>query len=93
MIKIFAGSGDAIMTPRTSAQHLEVVHRYRRIPQVGRVTILANVGGRDMVKSLTGRGHAVMAVATTLGFNILMIEIRRYPTGRTVAVITLRRGG
>jgi len=56
------------------------------------VTILTNIGGCDVVERLTSGRDTVMAVATTLGFNILMIKVGRYPAGGTMTVITLCRG-
>ena len=93
MIKVFTSSGDAIVTTVTGAQHLEMIDCYYRIPQVGRVTVLADVGRADVIEAFTGRSHAVMAVAATLGSNILVIEIRWYPTVTAVTVITLCGGG
>ena len=78
------------MATRTGTQHLEVVDRYYWIPQVGTVAVFADVGGADVVEAFTRGGHTVMAVATTLGTNILVIEVRRDPTSRTMTIITLR---
>jgi len=75
MIKVFTHGRDAIVATAAGAQHLEVVHRYRRIPKVGAMAVLADVGGADMVKTLTGRGYAIMAVTTALSSNILVIEV------------------
>jgi len=51
------------------------------------VAIFADVGRADVIEVLTGGGHAIMAVAATLGSNILVIEVRRNPAGGTMTVI------
>ena len=75
VIQIFTHGGDAVMAARTSAQDLEVIDRDRRIPQVGRMAILANVGGADMVQALTGRSDAIVAITTGLRGDVLMIKV------------------
>jgi len=92
MIQVLAHGGNAVMTTRTSAQHLEVVHDYHGIPQVSAMTIFTDVSRADVVQALTGRSDTIVAVTTALGSNILMIEIRRYPASGTVAVIALCGG-
>jgi len=77
MIEILAHRGDTVMTARTSAQHLEVIDRDRRIPQVGRVTIFTNIGGADVIQALAGGRHTIVAIATTLGRDVLMIKVGR----------------
>ena len=77
MIQVLAHRSNTVMTARTGTQHLEVIHRDRRIPKVGAMAILTNIGGADMVKTLTGRGYAIMAVTTALSSNILVIEVGR----------------
>ena len=89
MIQILAHRGDAIMTTAASTQYLEVINRYRRIPQVGAVTVFTDIGRADVVQRFASSGHAIVAVATTLGFNILMIEVCGYPTSGTVTVVAL----
>ena len=53
------------------------------------MTVFADIGGADVVEVFTGRGYTIMAVATTLGRNVLMIKIRRYPAGGTMTVVAL----
>ena len=91
MIGILAGRCNAIVTTGAGAQYLEVINRHRRIPDVGTVAVLADVGGADVIKRLPGRSHAIVATAT--GFSGGgMIKSRRQPGIGRVAVITLSRG-
>ena len=41
------------------------------------MTILTDIGGVDVIDRLAGRGHTVMTVATGLGGDVLVIEVRR----------------
>jgi len=50
MIQVLAHGGDAIVTTVTGAQHLEMIDRNYRIPQVGAVAVFADVSGADVVK-------------------------------------------
>ena len=77
VVEVFAHGGDTVMTARTSTQHLEVIDRDRRIPQVGRVTIFTNIGGADVIQALAGGRHTIVAIATTLGRDVLMIKVGR----------------
>ena len=43
------------------------------------MTVCTNVSGCDMAETLTGRSYTIMAVAATLGGNVLVIEARRQP--------------
>ena len=77
VIKILTHGSDAIVATAAATQYLEVIDRDGRIPQVGAVAVFADVSSCDMVKSLTGRGHAIVAVTTALSSNILVIEVGR----------------
>ncbi len=77
VIQVLAHGGDAVMATAAGAQHLEVVHGYHGIPQVGRVTVLADIGSCDMIERLTGGRHTIVAVTTALSSNILVIEVGR----------------
>ncbi len=50
VIQVLAHGGDAIMTTAAGAQHLEVINRYHRIPQIGRVTVFTDVSGCNVVE-------------------------------------------
>jgi len=50
MIGILARGGNAVVTTGAGSQHLEVIDRHRRIPDVGAVTIFADIGGADVVE-------------------------------------------
>ena len=45
-----------------------------------------------MVERFTRSGHAIVTVTTTLRSDVRVIEVRRNPTGGTMAIIALRRG-
>ena len=50
MIKILAHGSDAIVATAAATQYLKVIDRDCRIPQVGRVAILTNVGRADVIE-------------------------------------------
>ena len=50
VIKILTHGRDAIVATATGAQHLEVIDRHRRIPQVGAVAVFADVSSCDVVE-------------------------------------------
>jgi len=76
VINILARGGDAIVTTGTGSQYLEVIYRHGRLPHVGTVAVLADVGRTDMLEALAGCGHTIVARATRLGGRG-MIEVCR----------------
>ena len=50
VIEVFARSRNAIMTTAAATQYLKVVDRYYRVPKVGAMTILTDVGGCDVIE-------------------------------------------
>ena len=76
VIGILTHSRNAVVTARASPDYLEVIDRDRRVPDVGTVTVLADVGRADVIQTLTGGGHAIMAIATGLGGDVLVIKVR-----------------
>ena len=73
---MLADGGDTIMTGTTGAEHLRVIDGVGRHPQRVVVTVLADVGGTDMRRVLTGRLSAVMTRRTVAG-DADVIERRR----------------
>ena len=77
VIEVLAHGGDAIVATGTGSQYLQMIHRHRRFPHTGRVTVFTDVSRADVIQTLAGSRDAIVAVTTTLGFNILVIEVRR----------------
>ena len=44
-----------------------MIHRDRRIPQVGRVTVFTDIGRADMLETLAGGRDAIVTGATGFG--------------------------
>ena len=93
VIEVLAHRSDTVMATAAATQYLEVIHGHRRVPDVGTVTVLADVGGANVIQALTRGRHAIMTVTTGLGGNILVIEVRWQPAIGTVTIIALRRSG
>ena len=73
---VFANGRYAIVAGTTGADHLGVINRGRRLPQVGAVTVFAD-GGCLYVRCAFARGlDAVMAAGTIAG-DAQVIEVRR----------------
>ena len=89
---IGASCNIAIVAGRTYAQHLPVIDRGRGRPGRRRMAALANVTGIHVIKILTRRFGAVMALDTVPG-DIHMIEIGRYPGHCCMAVIAVIAAG
>jgi len=77
MIQVLAHRSNTVMTARTGAQHLEVIDCDGWIPQVGAVTVFADIGGADVIERFASRGHAIMAITTGLRGDVLVIEVGR----------------
>ena len=67
MIQIFAGSGDAVMTTRTCTQHLEVVDRHHRIPQVSAMAVFTDIRRQGVCRILARCVRAVVTVYAIAG--------------------------
>ena len=77
----------AIVTTATATQHLEVIHREDRLPQVRAVAVLADFGGSHMLHALAGGNRAVVT-ARTVGIDQLMVKTSWYPGFGNMAIIT-----
>lgn len=84
--RIFAGRNRAVVTGRTGADYLRVVHDVRRHPEHAVVAVLAHGRGLNMGGVLAGRVRAVMAARAITG-DADVIEIRRDPGDRRMAVV------
>ena len=76
VIQILAHGGHAIVTTGTRSEYLEVIDRHGRVPHIGTVAVFTNVGGTDVIKRLAGSRNSVMTVTTSLGSDVLVVEIR-----------------
>jgi hypothetical protein len=85
--RMFSRRSETVMTRATRAQYLSVINRVSRGEQVGVVTVLANVRGLDVQRVLAGRVGAVVAADTVAG-DINVIESRRTPGHRRMAIVT-----
>ena len=86
MRRMLAGSDDAVMTGRTTAEYLCVIDRYHGCPDCGAVAILANVRGLNVLRTLTGCISTVVA-GHAAARDVGVVEIRRYPRDGGVAVV------
>lgn len=87
MRRVLAGCSQSVVTGATGSQHLRMVNRVRRFPDVRTVAVLANVSCLNMRLSLTSRLHAIVATHTIAG-DTDVIKISRQPADRRVTVIT-----
>jgi len=60
---MFAGCRDTVMTRAAAAEYLRMVDGDRRYPDCRIVTILADVGRKNVRRVLAGRRYTVVAVA------------------------------
>ena len=89
---IHAGSIGAIVAGRTGAQHLVVIHRGHRRPDGWVVAVLADIGCLHMRRALA-RGISAVVAAEAVVHDIGMIEVRRSPGDRRMAVIAVIAAG
>jgi len=75
MICILAGRGRAVMTGRTGAEHLGVIHPYHGRKYVGRMAVLADVCCLRMGRVFARRLGAIVA-AEAVTRDIHVIEVR-----------------
>ena len=75
------------MTRAAGADDLRMVNGKDGRKQVGVVAVFANVARLDVRRILAGCLDTVVAIDAVAG-NVHVVEIRRYPTSRCVAVVT-----
>ena len=90
--RIFALCCHAIVTTGTGTQHLEVIDLGHGCPDIGAVTVLANLSRADMLWIFAHGPYAVMAAVTTVG-NTGVVKGRGHPGIGAVAVVTGFRTG
>ena len=73
---MFAGGSNAIVTRSTRPQYLCVIDGKRRCPYVWIVAILANIGSKNMCRTLT-RCFDTVVTAYAIASDVEVIEIRR----------------
>ena len=88
MRRVLSGRCDAVVTRATCTQNLHVINSERRCPQIRRVAVLTDISGRDMRRRLADGLYAIVAADTIAG-NIDVIEIRRQPGHRGMAIIAV----
>ena len=77
MIEVLTRGCDAVMATVAGTQDLQVIHQDHGVPQVGGMTVFADVGGTDVVERLANGGDAVVATHTAFGGDVLVVEIGR----------------
>jgi hypothetical protein len=82
----------AVVTRRTRAQNLVVVNRDDRRPDCRSVAVFADIGCQHMLWPFASRIGAVVTAATIIN-NIGVVEIRRQPGNRGVAVVAVVAAG
>jgi len=76
MREILAGGSNAIVTGAATTDHLGVIDRIDRHPDVGVMAVFANIARLNMCEVLTGCVRAIVAISTVVR-NVRVIEIRR----------------
>ena len=90
--RVFAGCGDAVMAGTTDADDVCVVNGKHRYEHIGVVAVLADITCLNMLRILTGRIHAVVAI-DAIARNVQVIEIRGQPgNGRMTIVASIATG-
>ena len=80
------------MATGAAADDLEMIDADDRFPLVGRVAVLAHLGGVDVVQAFTGLDGAVMAADAT-GADAGVVKRRRQPAFGAVAIAAFRDRG
>ena len=86
MRRVFARCGKTVMTGAAATQHLCVIDRIDGSPHIAVVTILTDVARLHMRQVFAGSIQAVVA-ACAIARNIQVVECRRSPGDRRVAVV------
>jgi len=88
VVRCFSGRRETVMARSAGSGDLRMVDRVHRREDVGIVTIFADVACRYVRRVLAGGIGAVMAAAAIATY-VDMIEIRRRPAGRRMAVVAV----
>ena len=83
-----AGSRGAVVAGRAAADHLRVIHARRRLPDIGRMTGLAQIAGRNVCRILASGSHAIVAAGTAIA-DTSVIKSGWSPSQRAVAAGTV----
>ena len=75
------------MTRAATAQNLDVVNSHHRRPEIGGVAGLANIRRLNVRRTFASGLCTVMTACTIVG-DVYVVEVRRQPRDRAVAVIT-----
>lgn len=81
-----------VVAGQAFADHLRVIDTVCRRPDGGVMAVFANVAGPDVVEGLAGCVCAVVTAEAVAG-NVCMIEGRRQPRYRCMAVVTIITAG
>lgn len=90
MPDVLAFCNNAVVTRKTGSEHLGMVHDDRRLPEGGAVAVLAHIRTLNMRWTLACCVDAVVAVGA-IADDGCMVENRRYPGGRVMAVVATVR--
>ena len=86
--RVFTDGCNAVMTRAAGANDLGVIDRKHGREHVGSVAVLANIAGLDVRLVFAGRFCTVVA-ADAIAADICVVEIRRQPADRRVAVVAI----
>ena len=89
---VFAGCGHAVVARAAGAEDLRMVNREDGLPDVRAMAVFTDVTGLDVRLIFAGCGHAVVAGAAGAS-KVYVIEIRRQPGNRRVAVVACVAAG
>jgi len=88
VVEVFTGADDAIMAGIATSKHLQMIHTLQGGPDIGGVTVLADIGAGDVIETLAFGDDRVMTGGTCFG-DLLMIKVGRCPCSGAVTIITL----
>jgi len=92
MRRVLAGCGNTVVTGIAGANDLHVINQVGRRENDIVVTVFANIARLYMCRVLAERVGAVMTAEAIIG-DVDVIEIRRHPANRRVAIITVIAAG
>ena len=90
--RVFADRRDAVMARAAGAQYLRVIDSKCGRPHIARVAIFADIRRLDVCGGLTRGFRAVVAVDAVTD-DVQVVEVRRQPGGRVVAIVAVCAAG
>lgn len=86
MILVLAGGRDTVVTGATAADHLGVIDGKRRYEYVGRVAVLADIRGANVLWVFAGTVGAIVT-ADTVVHDVGMVKVCGHPASGCMAIV------